>query len=127
MQQRNIYNYAVIRVVPLVEREEFVNTGIILFCKKQKYIKVMVKMREQMILAFKPDAELDEIAANLDAIRKIAAGEPEGGPIAALDIPERFRWLTALRSATIQTSRPHPGICYDLDETLNNLFREMVE
>ncbi len=127
MQQRNIYNYAVIRVVPLVEREEFVNTGIILFCKKQKYIKVMVKMREQMILAFKPDAELDEIAANLEAFRKIAAGEPEGGPIAALDIPERFRWLTALRSATIQTSRPHPGICYDLDETLNNLFREMVE
>lgn len=87
----------------------------------------MVKMREQMILSLKPDAELDEIAANLEAFRKIAAGEPDGGPIATLDVPERFRWLTAYRSATIQTSRPHPGICYDLDETLMNLYRQMVD
>ena len=126
MQQRHIYNYAVIRVVPLVEREEFINVGVILFCKKQKYIRVMAKMRDEMILALKPDAELDEIAANLEAFRKIAAGEKDGGPIAEMDVPERFRWLTAVRSASIQTSRPHPGISLNLDETLNNLFKEMV-
>lgn len=86
----------------------------------------MAKMRDEMILALKPDAELDEIAANLEAFRKIAAGEKDGGPIAEMDVPERFRWLTAVRSASIQTSRPHPGISLNLDETLNNLFKEMV-
>lgn len=126
MQQRHVYNYAVIRVVPLVEREEFINVGVILFCKKQKYIRVMAKMRDEMILALKRDAELDEIAANLEAFRKIAAGEKDGGPIAEMDVPERFRWLTAVRSASIQTSRPHPGISLNLDETLNSLFKEMV-
>lgn len=78
-----------------------------------------------MILSLNPSADIDEIQDNLEAFYKIAAGE-NSGPIAALNEPERFRWLTAVRSATIQTSRPHPGICTDLDKAIEKLFEEMV-
>lgn len=73
-----------------------------------------------------PDADIEEIRNNLEAFRIIAAGEKEGGPIASLDEAERFRWLTAVRSASIQTSRPHPGLCDDLEKTFTTLFCEMV-
>lgn len=126
MQQKHIYEYAVVRVVPLVEREEFVNVGVILFCKKEKYIRMKYKIRKEMILSLNPSADIDEIQDNLEAFYKIAAGDKNSGPIAAMNEPERFRWLTAVRSATIQTSRPHPGICIDLDKAIEKLFEEMV-
>jgi hypothetical protein len=123
---KNVYEYAVIRVVPLVEREEFVNVGVIVFCKKQKFISMRFQLKEDKILALKPDADLQEIKQNLEAFRKIAAGETDGGPIALLDEAERFRWLTAVRSASIQTSRPHPGVSDDLEKAAEKLFDEMV-
>lgn len=126
MQQKHLYEYAIVRVVPVVEREEFVNAGVILFCKKEKFIRMVYHLREDKILALLPEADMDEIRGNLEAFCKIAAGEKEGGPIAGLDEAERFRWLTAVRSASIQTSRPHPGVCDDLEKTLNSLFKEMV-
>ena len=126
MQQKHLYEYAVLRVVPVVEREEFVNTGVILFCKKEKFIRMVYKLRADRILAMMPDADMDEIRKNLEAFSKIAAGEKDGGPIACLDEAERFRWLTAVRSASIQTSRPHPGVCNDLEQTIETLFSEMV-
>lgn len=124
--QRHVYEYAVVRVVPLVEREEFVNCGVIVFCKKQKYINMKYYLPEQKILALVPGADIEEIRQNLEAFSKIAAGKKEGGPIAVLDEAERFRWLTAVRSASIQTSRPHPGVTSDLGKTLDSLFNEMV-
>jgi hypothetical protein len=126
MQQKHLFEYAIIRVVPVVEREEFVNAGVIVFCKKEKFIRMKFHLREERILALKPDADLDEIRSNLEAFSKIASGEKGGGPIAALDEAERFRWLTAVRSASIQTSRPHPGVSDDLETTINVLFSEMV-
>lgn len=126
MRQKHIYEYAVVRVVPVVEREEFVNVGVILFCKKGKFIRMLYHLHEGKILALSPGADIDEIRKNLEAFSKIAAGEKEGGPIACLEEAERFRWLTAIRSASIQTSRPHPGISNDLEKAINTLFEEMI-
>ena len=126
MQEKYLYEYAVIRVLPFVEREEFINVGIILFCKKEKYIRVLFKVNKAKIQAFSKDIDLDEIKKNLKAIEKVAMGVKNCGPIAKLDVPSRFRWLTAVRSSSIQTSRPHPGLCNDLEETAKRLFDELV-
>jgi hypothetical protein len=126
MQQKYLYEYAIVRVVPVVEREEFVNVGVILFCKKEKFIRMRYNLQQDKIMALMPGAALDEISRNLDGFCKIADGAKDGGPIASLDEAERFRWLTAVRSASIQTSRPHPGVSDDLEKTFNSLFSEMV-
>jgi len=126
MQQKHQYEYAIVRVVPVVEREEFVNAGVILFCKKEKFIQMKFHLYQDKILTLMPAADLEEIRKNLEAFRIIAAGEKQGGPIASLEQAERFRWLTAVRSASIQTSRPHPGLSDDLEKTFNTLFSEMV-
>jgi len=124
--QKQLYEYAVIRVVPKVEREEFVNAGIILFCKRAKLIKVRVAVDEAKLIMFSADLDVDQIRLNLDSFEKIGLGLKSGGPIALFDVPERFRWLTAIRSSVIQTSRPHPGMCSDLDLTFERLFTELV-
>ncbi|MFT3796362.1 DUF3037 domain-containing protein [Flavobacterium sp.] len=126
MSDKQLYEYAVIRVVPKVEREEFLNVGIILFCKRAKQIKVRFAINEARLLALSPDIDMDQIRLNLDSFVKIANGLKIGGPIAQFDVPERFRWLTAVRSSVIQTSRPHPGMCSDLDGTFERLFAELV-
>jgi len=126
MQEKHIYEYAVIRIVPRVEREEFINAGIVIYCKRKKYIKVLVSIDEAKLLALHPSAEVEQIKLNLDSFERIAAGAKDGGPIAKLEIDERFRWLTAVRSSVIQTSRPHPGLCTDPEVAALKLFRENV-
>lgn len=126
MQEKHLYEYAIIRLVPKIEREEFINVGIILFSKKAKYIKMLYKINESRLKAFSEEIELDEVYENLEAFEKICKGNKDGGAIAQLDIPERFRWLTAVRSACVQTSRPHPGFSDDLDKTAECLFQELV-
>lgn len=126
MQQKHQYEYAIVRVVPVVEREEFVNAGVILFCKKEKFIRMKYHLSQDKILSLMPDADLEEIRKNLEAFRIIADGGKEGGPIASLEQAERFRWLSAVRSASIQTSKPHTGLSTDLEKTFNTLFDEMV-
>jgi len=126
MQQKHQYEYAIVRVVPVVEREEFVNAGVILFCKKEKFIRMKYHLCTDKIHILMPDADIEEIRKNLEAFRIIADGEKDGGPIASLEQAERFRWLSAVRSASIQTSSPHTGLSDDLENTLNILFAEMV-
>lgn len=126
MQEPQLYEYAVIRVVPRVEREEFMNVGIILFCKRAKQIKVRFAIDEPRLIALSSDLDIEQIRLNLDSFVKIGMGLPIGGPIAQFEVPERFRWLTAIRSSVIQTSRPHPGMCTDLDKTFERLFAELV-
>lgn len=126
MKEKRLYEYAVIRVLPVVEREEFLNVGVILFSKKAKFIKVYYAINEERLQAFAGDLDLEQIKQNLQAFEKIAEGAKDGGPIAQLDIASRFRWLTAVRSSAIQTSRPHPGLCDDLDQTAKRLFEELV-
>lgn len=126
MQDNHLYEYAVIRVVPRVEREEFLNIGIILFCKKSKFIKVLFHLNKERIQALSADFDIEQLECNLTSLEKIANGAKDGGPIAEFEIPERFRWLTAIRSSAIQTSRPHPGLCQDLEKTIQRLFEELV-
>ena len=126
MPEKHLYEYAVIRVLPVVEREEFVNTGIILFCKKAKFIKVLFEINEEKLRQFSGNLDLEQVKSNLVSFEKIANGDQQCGPIALLDLPSRFRWLTALRSSVIQTSRPHPGLCHNLEQTSQRLFEELV-
>lgn len=121
-----LYEYAVIRLVPQVEREEFINVGIILFSKKQKFIRTKIELSEERLNWFKCELDIDQVKANLNAFELIAAGSKQGGPIACEELPERFRWLTAVRSSIIQTSRPHPGKTNDLEKEAERLFEEYV-
>ncbi len=126
MQEKNLYEYAVIRVVPMVEREEFLNVGIVLFCKKAKFIKVLHSLNVEKALLFSAETDVEQIQMNLLAFEKVAHGTKDGGPIALMDVPSRFRWLTALRSSVIQASRPNPGLCDDVENTTQRLFEEFV-
>lgn len=126
MQGKHIYEYAVIRVVPRVEREEFMNIGIILFSKKANYIKTKYVINEEKLKCFTAEPDIDSLRNNLQSFDKICTGDPTGGYIASLEVHERFRWLTAIRSTSIQTSRPHPGFSSDLERTFNKLFEELV-
>lgn len=123
---QHVYEYAVIRVVPKVEREEFLNVGVILFCKSLKLVKMRYQLDVQRLQTFAPDADIAQIEQNLRSFEKIAGGDADGGPIAKEDAASRFRWLTAVRSSVIQTSRPHPGLCGEPDKSFDKLFEELV-
>lgn len=126
MQGKHLFEYAVIRVVPRVEREEFVNVGIVLFCKQQRYLKTAFNLNEERLLTLCPTLDVTEIKTYLAAFEKISQGAKDGGPIALLDLPSRFRWLTATRSTVMQSSKIHPGLCGDLDAALEKLFQQLV-
>jgi hypothetical protein len=127
MPDKDLFEYAVIRIVPRVEREEFINAGVIVYCAKQKFLKVRYAMDEARVRALCPEADVDMIAENLESIEHISEGKQDAGPIAALDLPGRFRWLTAVRSTVVQTSRPHPGLCDgDANHILDRLFHQLV-
>ena len=126
MQGKQVYEYAVIRILPKVEREEFINVGIILFSKKAKYIRMIYKLNAGRINAFTTELDMDLLEETMKSFEKICIGHKEGGTIAQMDIPERFRWLTAVRSSCIQTSRPHPGFSDNLDKSVEKLFEELV-
>lgn len=126
MQDKHLYEYAVIRIVPVIEREEFINVGVIVFCKKEKFIKMHFKLNEQKLNVFCKDIDVEQILLNLKSFEKITNGNNDGGPIAEMDIASRFRWLTAVKSSVIQTSRPHPGLCTHLELTAKRLFDELV-
>lgn len=126
MQELNKYEYAVLRYVPRVEREEFVNVGLAMMCKRRRWIKVQICLAEDKIKALSPTAELDIIALQLQSFVNIADGCRTAGPVAAYPVEERFRWISAVKSSVIQCSRPHPGLCSDLEETFARLFAEQV-
>ncbi|MFW2136555.1 DUF3037 domain-containing protein [Chryseobacterium sp. TY4] len=126
MQELKLYEYAVIRLVPKPEREEFINVGLVLFSKREKYIKVKTQLCSDRMKCFICETEFDIIEKHLTSFENVAKGGKDSGPIAQLEIPERFRWLTAVRSSIIQTSRPHPGQAKDLDVVFDRLFVELV-
>ena len=124
---RNAYSYAVVRIVPFVQREEFFNAGVIVFCPERKYLDARIHLDHQKLNAFAPQLDADEVQRRLDAVPKICAGDhSEGGPIAHLSQRARFHWLTAPRSTLIQVSPSHSGICEDPASALDQLFHEQV-
>lgn len=121
-----LYEYAVIRYVPSIEREEFINIGLAMMCKRRRWIRVEIRIPEEKIRAFDAPHTLEEIAKAAEALTDVAMGKKEAGPLALLPVEERFRWLTAAKSASLQTSRPHPGKCVDLDGTFERMLAELV-
>jgi len=126
MHEKHLFEYAVLRVVPRVEREEFLNVGIILYCPKQKFLQTLFTLDETRLRTLFPGIDIPEIQQHLEAFRHIALGNPEGGAIGALDIASRFRWLTATRSTVLQTSKVHPGFCGDPAGALQRLHSQLV-
>lgn len=126
MQGKEVFEYAFIRFVPKVEREEFINVGVILFCKRKDYLDVKFHLDEKRLIAFSNDADLEELAGYLKSWKLICQGNPEGGKIAQLDTPSRFRWLTASRSTIIQNSKVHTGLCDSPEKVLEKLFEKYV-
>jgi len=126
MPGKHLFEYAVVRLVPRVEREEFINIGVILLCKRVDYLNCKFHLDSKKLRLFCETIDEADIKDNIEAFKKICHGGPDGGEIAQWEAIERFRWLTAHRSASIQTSRPHHGFTDDLDLTLDKLFEELV-
>lgn len=126
MPARSSFDYAVIRVVPRVERGEFVNAGVILFALGQDFLAARVEVNEPRLLALWPEIDLDLVRQHLEAIPKICAGAPDAGPIGRLSLRERFHWLVAPRSTIIQVSPVHSGLCDRPERALEELFRQVV-
>jgi hypothetical protein len=126
MHESYLYEYAVIRVIPRLEREEFVNVGVILFCKRKNFLQMRYLVVKEKIQAICKEFDIEQVAQNLESFQLITEGNKKAGPIAALEVSERFRWITAVKSSSIQTSRPHPGYTQDLETTFERLYRELV-
>ncbi len=127
MQERKLYEYAVIRVIPRVEREEFLNVGVVLYCSSIKYLEAVYVLNLQRLSAFCNTCDAQEIETYLIAFKNICIGNGNAGPISLLPAAARFRWLTATRSTVVQTSKTHPGLCIDPADMLQKLFKELVE
>ncbi|WP_114781687.1 DUF3037 domain-containing protein [Botryobacter ruber] len=126
MQDKHLFEYAVIRVVPRVEREEFLNVGVILYCAAEGFLQTKCALNEQRLNACFANVDVAELKERLLAFEKVCAGRAQGGPIGQLPIASRFRWLTAARSTIVQTSPVHPGMCNDAKETLEKLYEQLV-
>ena len=120
------FEYAIVRVVPRVEREEFINAGVILFSRRFGFLGARTGLDEAALAAVAPDCEPEEVRAHLETLERVAAGEPGGGPIAALDASERFHWLTAPSSTIVQSSAVHTGLTSDPAGELEHLFERLV-
>ena len=126
MQDQHLFEYAVIRVVPRVEREEFLNIGVIVYCSRLKYLELIYTLDTDRLLAFYPKLDIAELAQHLQAFEAITKGSKDGGPIAQLDLANRFRWLTATRSTILQSSKVHPGFCGDPAAALQRMHASLV-
>ena len=120
------YDYAVIRVVPRVEREEFINVGVILSCEASRYLEARTELDEARLRALAPDLDIESVNRHLQAVTAICRGGPGTGPIGLLPPRARFHWLTAKRSSILQTSPVHTGKCSDMDAIMEHLLRRMV-
>ncbi|MCW3112896.1 MAG: hypothetical protein JWR18_1292 [Segetibacter sp.] len=126
MQEKHLFEYAVIRIVPRVEREEFINAGVIVYCSAEKFLQTRFQLDAERLKAFATEIDIVELKKRLQAFEKICAGAADGGPIAKLPLSSRFRWLSAARSTVIQISQVHPGMCASASETLDKLYFQLV-
>lgn len=126
---REPFEYAVLRVSPRVERGELVNVGVVVFCRTRRFLGARVELAERQAAALRAlaaDVDLESVRAHLASIRAIVAGDPAAGPIAKLDPPERFRWVTAPSSTIIQPSDVHGGVTDDPEASLDELFEKLA-
>ncbi len=126
MPENNQFEYAVIRLVPKVEREEFLNVGVVLYCARQQFLQMKYKLDAEKLQLLCKQADVEEIKKYLHAFDEISRGVHTVSPISQLPMASRFRWLTATRSTMLQTSKVHPGLCADAATTLDKIFTEQV-
>ena len=127
MQGKQLYEYAVIRIMPRVEREEFLNVGVVLYCAGEKFLQAKYKIDAARLTAFCGSCDIPEAEEYLKAFVQVCKGGGDSGPISKLPAAARFRWLTATRSTIVQTSKVHPGMCDDAAEMLEKLFADLVD
>jgi hypothetical protein len=120
------FDYALVRVVPRVERQEFINAGVIVFCLEKRYLAARIHLDETRLKALWPEIDIDLVREHLSAIPRICAGDPAAGPIAGLSQRERFHWLVAARSTMIQTSPTHTGLCGGTEDLLDRLEKQFL-
>lgn len=126
MQDNHLFEYAMIRLVPLVERGEFINIGVGLYSSGHRFCDCQFQLEEERINSLFREVDLELVQQYVDAFQKICRGDKAGGPIAQLSMPKRFRWLTASRSTIIQCSPVHIGYTQNPENSLRRLFEEMV-
>lgn len=126
MPETHSYEYAVIRLVPRVEREEFLNVGVIVYCKRLRFLAMQHHLDRNCFSVLWPQLDYDEVEAYLQSWDKICQADPAGGKIATLDLSGRFHWLTAARSTIIQSSLIHTGLTADPAQTLQALFEKYI-
>lgn len=120
------YDYAVIRIVPRVERGEFINAGVILFCRTRRFLEARISLDLPRLAALAPGLDVAPIQQELEAVALLCAGGPQSGPIGQLSQPERFHWLVAPRSTIVQTSPVHSGLCSSPPAALESLMQRLV-
>ena len=120
------FDYAIVRVVPRVEREEFMNAGILVFCLERDYLAARIRLDAQRLKALWPAADVELVRDHLEAVRRICEGDVGAGPIAQLSRRERFHWLVSPRSTVIQTSPVHTGVCDATDALLDRLEKQFL-
>lgn len=125
--RRSLFQYAIVRVVPRVERGERLNVGVILLCRPRRFLGAHIRLDEQRLAAFAPGLDPQLLRPHLEAIERIARGDPTAGPIARLGLAERFHWLVAPASTVIQPSEVHTGLCDDAAAELEHLVETLVD
>ena len=120
------FDYAILRVVPRVERQEFINAGVVAFCLEKRYLAARIHLNESRLRALWPDADVESAREHLEAVRRICEGDPDAGPIAKLSQRERFHWITSPRSTIIQPSPIHTGVCDNPDGLLDRLAKQFL-
>ena len=126
MQENHLFEYAILRVVPKVERGECFNIGVVLYCRKPDFLQVRFELPETKARLFCDETAITELYQYLHSFEMICKGDMAGGAISRLDTASRFRWLTAARSTILQTSGVHPGLCHNPEEALSRLFTQLV-
>ncbi len=126
MPVASAFEYAVVRVVPEIVREEFINVGVIVYCKQRRFLDMRIHLDADRLAALCPAAQVDLLRAELDLMVCVCAGGPDAGVIGVLPPSERFRWLASPRNTMVQLSPVHVGLCDDPHGTLERLFRELV-
>ena len=126
MSAPSSFDYAVIRVVPRVELEEFVNVGVTVFCLERRFLDVRVRCEVGRLQALWPELDVEQIRRHLEAFERVARGDPAGGPIARLTLRERFHWLVAPRSTILQVSPVHTGISDHPEQVIEDLLERLV-
>ena len=127
MHDKRLYEYAVIRVLPRVDREEFINVGLILYCAQANFLRADCSIDNGRLKGFAREVDLSDINEHLDSVCRICSGGNDAGPIGKLSLGERFRWLTAPRSTVVQTSPVHTGLTNDPERTLKELVEKLVK